>query len=234
MIPKTIHYCWFGGKDKPKLAKKCIASWKKYCPDYEIVEWNETNFDVNESPYTRWCYKNEKWAFLSDYVRLAVVEKYGGVYFDTDVELLRKPDFLLQHEAFFGFENDAYINTGHGFGAETGHETVKAMLTFYDALKPDSNGEFPLAACPRWNTEALEQVGLCSNGLRQRVAGAEIYPPEFFNPLDDATGSLNITPQTVSVHWYSKSWMSPGMILRSKLTKPFHRIFGKDCFAWLK
>ena len=92
MIPKKIHYCWFGKGQKPKLAEKCIESWKKYCPDYEIIEWNEDNFNLDTNGYTRYCYSNKKWAYLSDFVRLCVVEEYGGIYFDTDVELLKKPD----------------------------------------------------------------------------------------------------------------------------------------------
>lgn len=104
MIPKKIHYCWFGRGEKPKLAKKCIDSWKKYCPDYEIIEWNEDNFDINLNSYTKWCYDNRKYAFLSDYVRLWVVNQNGGIYFDTDVEVIRNIDFLLDDQAFFGFE----------------------------------------------------------------------------------------------------------------------------------
>ena len=127
MIPKKIHYCWFGRGEKPKLAQKCIASWKKYCPDYEIIEWNENNFDVNMNGYTKWCYENKKYAFLSDYVRLLAVYKNGGLYFDTDVELIRNTDFLLNDQAFFGFETDgtevsnpknADINSGLRFGCE--------------------------------------------------------------------------------------------------------------------
>lgn len=118
MIPKKIHYCWFGRGEKPKLAKKCIQSWKKYCPDYEIIEWNEDNFDIDQYPYLRWCYDNKKWAFLSDFARLLVVYQNGGIYFDTDVELIKTPDELLGCNAFFGFENDKNIATGLGFGAE--------------------------------------------------------------------------------------------------------------------
>ena len=117
MIPKIIHYCWFGKKEKSSLAKKCIESWRKYCPDYEIIEWNEENFDLAQYPYIQWCYKNEKWAFLSDFARLLIIGQHGGIYFDTDVELLRNPDELLQYKAFYGFENKQYINTGEGFGS---------------------------------------------------------------------------------------------------------------------
>ena len=128
MIPKKIHYCWFGRGEKPKLAKKCIASWKKYMSDYEIIEWNEDNFDIDMNAYTRMCYDQKKYAFLTDYVRLIVVQKYGGIYFDTDVEVVRNFDDLLDNSAFFGFETNEYVNTGLGFGAEKENEIVKQMI----------------------------------------------------------------------------------------------------------
>ena len=99
MIPRKIHYCWFGRGEKPRLAQKCIASWKKYCPDYEIIEWNEDNFDVNRNAYTQMCYKEKKYAFLTDYLRLLIVEEHGGIYFDTDVEAVRSFDELLDNPA---------------------------------------------------------------------------------------------------------------------------------------
>ncbi len=234
MIPKKIHYCWFGGKELPELAKKCIASWKKYCPDYEIIRWDESNFDLDQTTYTRWCYDNGKWAFLSDYARLAVVAGQGGVYFDTDVELVRSPDELLQFEAFYGFENDSSVNTGQGFGAQKQHPTLIAMCEGYLALKPDQEGNFPIQACPALNTAALLPMGLMLNGERQNVAGAEILPVDYLNPYDDSTGLLRRTDNTIGIHWYSKSWISKGALLRSKITRPFHRIFGKDCFRWMK
>lgn len=230
MIPKKIHYCWFGRGEKPKLAKKCIASWKKYCPDYEIIEWNEDTFDPDYNAYTHWCHDNRKWAFLSDYVRLVVVAEYGGIYFDTDVELLKRPDELLECGAFYGFENDSNIATGLGFGAEAGHPTILAMREVYEAIAPNADGSYPMIVCPALNTAALVPFGLVTDGSRQSIAGAEILPADWLNPYDDPTGRLRKTANTVSVHWYSKSWMSKGTILRSKLTKPLHRIFGVDAF----
>ena len=230
MIPKRIHYCWLGRGEKPKLAQKCIASWKKYCPDYEIIEWNEDNFDLDYNGYTRYCYDNKKWAFLSDFVRLVVVAKHGGLYFDTDVELLKSPDELLQYGAFYGFENNCYVNTGEGFGAEAGHPTIVAMKQLYENIEPDADGAYLVATCPALNTQALLPFGLKLDGSRQNIAGAEILPVEYLNPYDDPTGCLSKTKNTISVHWYSKSWMSKGTILRSKLTKPLHRIFGVDAF----
>ena len=230
MIPKKIHYCWFGRGEKPRLAQKCIASWKKFCPDYEIIEWNEDNFRVDEYPYIQYCLEHKKWAFLSDFVRLAVVAEHGGIYFDTDVELLKSPDELLQYGAFYGFENDSNINTGEGFGAEAGHPTVVAMKQLYVNIVPNADGSYPVAACPALNTQALLPFGLKLDGSRQNIAGAEILPVEYLNPYDDPTGCLTKTRNTISVHWYSKSWMSKGKILRSKLTKSLHRVFGVDAF----
>lgn len=234
MIPKRIHYCWFGRGEKPKLAKRCIASWKKYCPDYEIIEWNEDNFNIAAYPYAAYCYRQRKWAFLSDFVRLVVVEAHGGLYFDTDVELVRKPDFLLEHEAFFGFENNVHVATGLGFGAVPHQGTIIAMLNQYLLLESDSDGNFPIIGCPVLNTAALIEMGLQCSGRRQTVAEAEIYPAEYFNPYESSTGRLRRTKETVSIHWYSMSWLSRGQILRSKFTRPFHRLFGDQCFVWLK
>lgn len=231
MIPKKIHYCWFGGNEKPEKAKKCIESWRKYCPDYEIIEWNEANFDVNQNGYTRMCNEEKKYAFLSDYARLVIIEEHGGVYFDTDVEVLRSIDDLLNHEAFFGFENDEYINTGVGFGAVAHHKSVETLKKEYDSYLSGTKGT---VTCPTLNTEALASAGLVKNGKRQNVLGAEIYPVEYFNPYDDTTGRMRKTKNTYSVHWYAKSWLDRKAIMRSKITKPFHRIFGVDCFEWLK
>lgn len=228
MIPRTIHYCWFGKGEKPKLALKCIESWKKYCPDFKIIEWNESNFDVNQNGFTQYCYINKKWAFLSDYVRLFVIEKYGGIYFDTDVEVVKSFEPLLNNSAFYGFETKDFIATGLGFGAEAGHETVRALIAKYDELTPDSGGDYPLVNCPRLNTEALEKYGLKRNGLHQMINNAAFFPAEYFNPYDDPTGRLNKTKNTYSIHWYSKSWMSRKKVIRSIIMKPIHRIFGVD------
>ncbi|MCD8231871.1 MAG: glycosyl transferase [Clostridiales bacterium] len=230
MIPKKIHYCWFGQNEKPRKVQHCIESWYKYCPDFEIIEWNEDNFKMDQYPYLGWCYKNKKWAFLSDFARLLVVSEYGGIYFDTDVELVKSPNELLEFEAFYGFENNENINTGQGFGSVPHHPTIDAMVDIYAQLMPDANGEYPLIACPALNTRALVPFGLKLDGSCQIVAGAKILPIEYMNPYDDPTGRLNRTNNTISIHWYSKSWMSRSTIIRSILTKPLHRIFGVDAF----
>lgn len=227
MIPKKIHYCWFGRKELPEKAKKCIASWKKYCPDFEIIEWNEDNYDVYQNEYTKYCYENKKYAFLSDYARLQIISREGGIYFDIDVEVIKNIDDLLQHEAFFGFETKEFVNTGVGFGATAHHPTVQAMIAEYDGVLDGSHGTI---GCPHMNTRALTKLGLVQNGNKQVVAGAVIYPIAVFNPYDDPTGRLNVTPETYSIHWFAKSWQSKSTIVRSKISKPLHRIFGTDFF----
>lgn len=221
MIPKKIHYCWFGKGDKPKLAEKCIASWKKYCPDYEIVEWNEDNFDVNLNAYTKMCYEQKKYAFLSDYVRLLVISKHGGIYFDTDVEAVKSLDELLKYEAFFGFETSEYVNTGEGFGAVAGNVIVKQMMKKYEPLLDGKHGE---VGCPHLNTDALLKFGLKQNGETQQLENGIVFSKEYFNPYDDPTGVLSKTKNTYSIHWYGKSWMNTGTRIRSTLTKPLHKL----------
>lgn len=234
MIPKKIHYCWFGGNEKSKLAKKCINSWKKYCPDYEIIEWNESNFDVTKNDYLKFCYENKKWAFLSDLARLMIIYSEGGIYFDTDVEMIKNIDFLLEYKAFFGFENRKNIATGLGFGAIAHHSVVKTMIDQYEYLQRDKNKQYTLLKCPQLNTRALNEWGVQLNGEIQYLKNMIILPVEYMNPYDDPTGVLRKTENTITIHWYSKSWLDRKSIVRSKITRPFHRIFGTECFKWVK
>ena len=234
MIPKTIHYCWFGRGEKPKLARRCIASWRSICEDYELIEWNEDNFDISRHPYLIWCYENKKWAFLSDLARLMIVYEHGGIYVDTDVEVIRPYDDLLGLDAFFGFENDKYVNTGLGFGSVQGHPAIAEMIDSYNKLVPNDDGSFSTDNCPRLNTHALLPHGMMQNGMRQSVLGAELLPVDYLNPYDDPTGKLQITCNTISIHWYGKSWMSKQSILRSKFMKPLHRFLGTDFIIFRK
>lgn len=209
MIPKIIHYCWFGQNDKPKLAKKCIKSWKKHCPNYQIVEWNEDNYDISSAPeFVREAYKEKKWAFVSDYVRLKVVFDNGGVYFDTDVELIKNIDFLLGYDAFFGFEDEEYVATGLGFGAQKGFPIVREMMDMYEELNYySSDGSVNLVTCPVINTKVLLKYGLVQNNdeqiLRENVL---ILPSSFMCPIDYRNGNMKKTENTISIHWYSASW----------------------------
>lgn len=221
MIPKKIHYCWFGGNPLPEKAKRCIASWRKFCPDYEIIEWNESNFDSNTNAYIKKCYDQKKYAFLTDYLRLLIIYEHGGLYFDTDVEVVRGFDELLENRAFFGFENDEYVNTGEGFGAEAGNQIVEQMIREYDQLL---DGEHGIIGCPILNTESLLRFGLVRNGQFQRLNGAVVYPADYFNPYDSVTGKLKKTKHTYSIHWYSASWLPWYKRARTVLTKPLHRM----------
>ena len=225
MIPKKIHYCWFGKKELPAKAIHCIESWRKHCSEYEIIEWNEDNYDVYQNPYTTYVYNSKKFAFLSDYARLQIILKEGGLYFDVDVEVVRSLDELLVHKAFFGFETKEYINTGVGFGAEADNPIVACMLREYDQLLDGMHGTI---GCPILNTRALLNHGLKLNGEKQDIHGAAIYPIQYFNPYDDPTGVLNKTEETFSIHWYAKSWMNKITIMRSTLTKPIHRFLGTE------
>lgn len=231
MIPKKIHFCWFGRGEKSKLTQKCIDSWHKFCPDYEIIEWNEDNFDVNMNGYTKMCYQEKKYAFLSDYARLLIVAQNGGLYFDTDVELIKSPDNLLHNEAFFGYENPEYVATGLGFGSVAHGTAVEAMLAEYDPFLDGTNGT---EGCPGLNTKALVRLGLVPDGTKKSIEGAVIYPPSVMNPLDSATGKLEKTEETVSIHWYAATWMSKKQKVRRLISTPLHRVFGVDAFARLR
>lgn len=214
MIPKVIHYCWFGGNPKPKLAKKCFKSWKKYCPDYEIVEWNENNYSINNAPlYVRQAYQAKKWAFVTDYVRLQIVYEHGGIYLDTDVELIRPLDELLYNHAYFGFEAGSYINTGLGFGAEKETDILQKMMDDYEQISyVRTDGTYDDTPCPNRNTSAFLQRGLKKDDSMQTLANdILILPTEYLCPKDWKTGELNITEKSYSIHHCSASWYTPEM-----------------------
>lgn len=153
-IPKVIHYCWFGRNPKPELIQKCIASWKKHCPDWEIIEWNEDNFDVNFCAYTKNAYDKKRWGFLTDVVRLKVIFDHGGVYMDSDVELRRPLDVLLKDNAWFAYGTDTEINTGSGFGACSHHWFVKKLLDNYTSFNKDT----PFELCTRIDTVIFKET----------------------------------------------------------------------------
>lgn len=241
MIPKVIHYCWFGGNELPKSAQKCIASWRKYLPDYEIKEWNESNFDVNIIPYTAQAYAAGKWAFVSDYARFWILYHYGGLYFDTDVEVIAPIDDIVERGPFMGIEVAASgseppkVAPGLGLGVNPGLGLYKEMLDHY-AERPflDAEGRITGGTVVTHCTQVLLAHGLQPTNELQQVAGVWIYPIDYFNPLDDATGRLNKTANTRSIHWYSKTWVSGYGPVRTWVTRWLHRIFGVNSLQWLK
>lgn len=214
MIPKIIHYCWFGHGKMPELANKCISSWKKYLPDYEIKEWNEDNFDVNAIPYTKEAYEAKKYAFVSDYARFWILYKYGGVYFDTDVEVIKPMDDIISAGPFMGFENGDTTVTGVapglGLGATQGLSIYKEIIDYYAGesfVNPD--GTTNLTTIVRRVTSLLNQYGLVLENRFQTVAGVNIYPYDYFCPIRVTDGKLCLTCNTVSIHHYASSWQSP-------------------------
>lgn len=209
MIPKIIHYCWFGRNPKPKLAEKCIKSWKKYCKSYEIIEWNEDNFDISECPlYVRQAYKAKKWAFVTDYVRLKVVYNNGGIYLDTDVQIIKPLDDLLGYNSFFGFQNDYEVNTGLGFGSIKGSIILFELLQQYENIPfLIEDGEYDILACPTRNTEVFLKHGLIQNGANQSLDdGTKVFAAEYFCPISYETLKKEVTKNTYSIHWFSASW----------------------------
>ena len=226
MLPKIIHYCWFGGNEKPEAAKKCIASWRTNCPDYELREWNEGSFPLERCPqYVRDAYAAKKYAYVSDFVRLKVLYDHGGFYMDTDVELLKSLAPFLTDRGVIGFENNEFVNSGQLLAAEAGHPILTEMMEHYERIdfyRPD--GSMYLLGCPHVNTEALVNHGLVKNGLEQTVAGFHVYPADWFNPLDSATGELVKTKNTVSIHWYSMSWIPWWKRMRVKILRRVRRI----------
>lgn len=236
MIPKKIHYCWFGGNPLPEKAKKCIKSWEKFFPDYEIIEWNEDNFDVNYNNYTQQAYKSKKYAFVADVARLYVVEKQGGIYLDVDVEIIKKFDDILNCESFFGLEEKGKVATGLGFGAEKHSKIVKQLLNDYNNISfVNEDGTLNLTPCPEINSKVFAEYGFkLDNKKNEEIDKIKVYKTEYFNPLENSTGRLKKTNNTHSIHWYAKSWLSKGTKIRSKITRPFHRVFGDDCFKNLK
>lgn len=208
MIPKVIHYCWFGGNPLPEMAVRCIESWKKYCPDYEIVQWNEDNFDIQGTVYTRQAYEAKKWAFVSDYARFKILHEHGGVYLDTDVELLRPLDDILAKGGFMASESEeCHVATGLGIAAPKGLALYQEILEDYEQsrfLKPDGTNDTTTVV--RRVTGILERHGLQHKDIVQQVAGIMIYPKEYFCPLDFRTKKLTCTPNTYAIHYYDGSW----------------------------
>ena len=226
MIPKIIHYCWFGGGEKPELAKKCIASWGHCCPDYQIIEWNENNVDLAACPeYVRDAYTAKKYAYVTDYIRLKVLHENGGFYMDTDVELLKALDPFLTDAGVIGFENDSFVNSGQMLASEAGHFILAEMMDRYQKIQfYKADGSMYLLGCPHVNTEVLVSHGLVCNGREQTVAGFHIYPADWFNPLDSTTGMLQKTENTVSIHWYSMSWIPKWKRIRVTILRRVRRL----------
>lgn len=219
MIPKVIHYCWFGGKPLPSDVEKCIKSWKKYCPDYEIKRWDESNFDVHQHPFCKAAYEAKAWAFVSDYARLKVVYDEGGIYLDTDVELINSPDFLSAYEGYLAVDQSGhYIASGLGFGAQKGHEVIGEMLRIYDEVA-FNNEDRASVACPLLNTRVLEGLGYTYSDEIRILRGVAILPPEYCDPFAPGDSVDLLCGKTFSIHHYSATWTGFSQRLKRKLVR---------------
>ena len=234
-IPKTIHYCWFGGNPIPESNKKFMESWNKFCPDYEIIEWNESNYDVTKNRYMKEAYENKQWAFVSDYARLDIIYEHGGIYLDVDVELIKSLDDLLNLTGFLGFEeNKKLCNTGLGFGATPKLPIIKELRDDYDNINfIKENGSFDRTPCPYFQTDLLLKKGLeqdCNS--IQEIEGLTIFPDDYFCPRN-WIGQTNITSNTYSIHHFEGLWHDPSQLgqmlfLRKNYLRKYNIILSND------
>lgn len=224
-IPPIIHYCWFGGNPLPDMARKCIASWRKYCPGYQIIEWNETNFDINYNDYMREAYEAKKWAFVSDVARLYALSAMGGIYMDTDVELLKPLDSLRQYEAVSGFECQTRISTGL-MACREGQEMFLEFLSAYNDIHFRlKDGSFDLTPNVTRITDACLKYGLSLDNKKQTVRGFTLLPSEYLCPKNFETLETKITEHTLCIHHFDGSWLSDEDKYRIALKEKMHRFF---------
>lgn len=240
MISKIIHYCWFGGNPLSDEVIKCIDSWKKYFPDYEIKEWNESNFDLNCCDYIKEAYQAKKWAFVSDYARFKILYENGGLYFDTDVEVIKPMDSIISKGPFMGCETGPAtldpispfglgVNAGLGLGANAGLGLYKEILNYYESqhfLYED--GTLNLENVVDRVTGILKKHGFKGDGTIEEVAEVTIYPPEYFCPFNFFTGVTNITENTYTIHRYSASWFTPAEKKINEINRKYIQLGKRD------
>ena len=236
LIPKIIHYCWFGGKPLDKLGQNCLESWKKFFPDYEIREWNESNFDLTGCKYAEEAYNAKKWAFVSDYARFKILYEYGGVYFDTDVEVIKSFDDILSKGNYMGCErNGNSVAPGLGMATVPNLDIIKEIIDDYEKssfVKPD--GAYDLTTIVERTTKILKKHGLSNADEIQSVADVNIYPPEYFCPINMETGKLTITPNTYSIHRFAGSWEKKSNKFRGNVYRLINRFLGKKVAGLLR
>jgi mannosyltransferase OCH1-like enzyme len=232
VIPKTIHYCWFGESDFGELELACMESWKRFCPGYEIKKWDETNFDIECNEFVSGAYRQGKWAFVSDFARFKILYEEGGVYLDTDVELVKNLDDLIDEGAYLGYEVDPDEATGvngalaSGLGmAFPAHDPfVAKVLESYERIEFPETGNLGDYTVVRMVTKLLESEGLKPVVEGQRVAGVRLLPQRYLNPMDRFTGGIDIDEDTVSIHHYSASWVSKSARMELALSSKFIRM----------
>ncbi|MBH5317304.1 glycosyl transferase [Paenibacillus sp. GSMTC-2017] len=234
-IPRIIHYCWFGRGEKSKKIMKCMKSWTKNLNGYQLMEWNEDNFDIESSPYVKEAYAARKFAFVSDYVRLYALHKYGGIYLDTDVEVIKSLDPLLKHEAFTGFEDEHYLQSGT-MGAVSGHPWIEELLEDYKQrtfLLPD--GSYDMMTNTAVISKLCKKDGLLLNGQYQTFKnGVVCYPRTYFSPYDYINGGNYITDESYSIHHFAQSWLPAHVRLRSNVKRIVSRVVGPKVISRMR
>lgn len=222
VIPKTIHYCWFGGKPLPSLARDCIESWKKYCPDYEIIEWNEERFDIHANRFVEEAYVAGKWAFVSDYVRLYALYYFGGIYLDTDVEILQPLDRFLEEKAFTGFEAKDMPVTAV-MGCQKGNPLYEELLNYYADRSFIVNGQYDITPNTIIITDIFQRYGVKLNGKKQTVANCTIYPEKTFCPNSLRQIFGQYPKESYAIHHFMDSWGKGANGSNQGLAKRFRR-----------
>ena len=234
-IPRMIHYCWFGNGEKPKFICDCINTWKAVLNDYEIVEWNESNFDININKYVKEAYEQKKYAFVSDYVRVYALYNYGGIYFDTDVTVFKKFDDLLENDSFWGFEEKNYIATST-IGAKKGNKLIKKFLDSYENksfLKED--GSIDTLTNVAIVSKLISNLGVKLDGTFQKVENlAAVYPQEYFSPYDYINCYSKKTDKSYAIHHFYKSWLPFSARLKAFIKKNVAKVFGGENIARLR
>jgi len=231
MIPKIIHYIWVGGKPLPKFAEKCIESWKKYCPDYEIKRWDESNLDIEKYKFVKDAYEAKKYAFASDVLRCEILYNYGGIYLDVDVELIKALDDLLKNKSFGGIESSLSIAPGLIWACEKGDKNIEDILKIYEKIDFKIENVNSLIIGDIF-TEYFMKKGFVKENKTQDLGDAVIYASEYFSPINTITNKKKITKNTYSIHWYNASWYDSKQRFKNKVKKILNfctfGLFGKS------
>ena len=220
-MKKYIHYCWFGNQKLPKLAKKCIKSWKKYLPDYEIIQWNENNVNLNECAFIKEAYKNKKWAFVADYARTKAIYEMGGIYFDTDMLITKNIDFLLDKETFLGVEDSMMVNAAVWGAKNPKSYLAKRVLDFYRSQEHFDIDNMYKISIPRIITKILNEFDFdpSINDIQVINKDIYIYPRSYFYPLSYDFKNNVFDENTCMVHYFDASWIPKYEQIEMKLIR---------------
>lgn len=234
-IPRLVHYCWFGRGEKPKKIVMCLKSWQRHLGDYQFMEWNEDNFDIHSNVYVKQAYEAKKYAFVSDYVRLFALYLHGGIYMDTDVEVIKPLDRFLHHDAFSGFEDEVYLQSGT-MGAVKGHPWMKELMDHYHSRSfLLSDGTLDTTTNTSMMTKQCSAQGLVLNGQYQVLNnGVTFYPRTYFSPYDYINGGNYITDESYTIHHFAKSWLPAHVRVRGTIKRVIGRYIGPRFVARMR